>query len=262
MSGRAGALLGLGWFVVAAMMAALWLVQRRRHDAGVVDVGWAAGLGVLAVLYGVWGGGDWTYRLLVTALAGVWSCRLATYVYVNRVHGKEEDGRYQTLRARWGAAAQGRFFIFFQAQGVLDVILSLPFLVVASIERSGLSWWAGCGIALWLSAVVGESLADRELAAYRADASHMGTTCRTGLWRYSRHPNYFFEWLHWWAYVVIAAGAPWWWVTLIGPAVMTVFLFKVTGIPATEARALAIRGDDYREYQRTTSVFVPWFPKR
>jgi steroid 5-alpha reductase family enzyme len=133
---------------------------------------------------------------------------------------------------------------------------------VASIQRAGLSWWAYCGVALWLVAVVGESVADRELAAHRADPSRRGATCRSGLWRYSRHPNYFFEWLHWWTYVIIAAGAPWWWVALAGPAVMTFFLFKVTGIPATEAQALATRGDDYRDYQRTTSVFVPWFPKR
>ena len=262
MNGRATLLLGVGWLLVAVMMGVLWLVQHRRRDAGVVDVGWAAGLGVLAVLYGIRGGGDWQYRLLVAALAGLWSCRLAIYIYVNRVHGKEEDGRYQTLRAKWGSGAQARFFVFFQAQGVLDVILSLPFLVVASVQRTGLSWWAYCGVALWLTAVLGEATADRQLAAYRADASHRGTTCRAGLWRYSRHPNYFFEWLHWWAYVIVAAGASWWWVTLVGPAVMTVFLFKVTGIPATEAQALATRGDDYREYQRTTSVFVPWFPKR
>jgi steroid 5-alpha reductase family enzyme len=262
MNGHAGIVLGLGWLLVAVMMSALWLAQRRRRDAGVVDVGWAAGLGNLAVLYGIWGGGDWRYRLLVAVLAGLWSCRLAAYVYVNRVRGKEEDGRYQTLRARWGSGAQARFFVFFQVQGVLDVILSLPFLVVASIQRASLGWWAYCGVALWLTAVAGESIADRQLAVHRADPSRRGTTCRTGLWRYSRHPNYFFEWLHWWTYVVIAAGAPWWWVTLVGPAVMTFFLFKVTGIPATEAQALATRGDDYRDYQRTTSVFVPWFPKR
>jgi steroid 5-alpha reductase family enzyme len=232
MNGHAGVLLAVGWLLVAVMMTALWLVQRRRRDAGVVDVGWAAGLGLLAVLYGIWGGGDWRYRLLVVALGG------AVVVPPGDLHLCESGARQGRGRPLPDAARQmGR-------------------------RRPGSVLRAYCGVVLWLTAVVGESTADRELAAYRADPSHRGTTCRTGLWRYSRHPNYFFEWLHWWTYVVIAAGAPWWWVTLVSPALMTFFLFKVTGIPATEAQALATRGDDYREYQRTTSVFVPWFPKR
>ena len=86
-------------------------------------------------------------------------------------------------------------------------------------------------------------------------------TCREGWWRYSRHPNYFFEWLHWWSYVALAVGASYWWLTLLSPAVMLYFLVCVTGIPPTEAQALASRGEDYRQYQRTTSVFIPWFPK-
>jgi steroid 5-alpha reductase family enzyme len=252
----------LGWLVVTAIMAGLWLVQRARRDAGVVDVGWAANLGLLAVLYAALGRGAAPHRVLVAVAAGVWSLRLAAYVYVNRVRGKEEDGRYQTLRARWGAGAQWRFLVFFEVQGLLDAILSLPFLVIASNRAAGLNTWEYAGAALWLVAIGGEALADRQLARFRADPANRGRTCRVGLWRTSRHPNYFFEWLHWWAYVLMALTAAWWWVTLVGPAIMTFFLFKVTGIPATEAQALASRGDDYRDYQRTTSMFVPWFPRK
>jgi len=116
-------------------------------------------------------------------------------------------------------------------------------------------------VGVFLVSVAGEAIADRQLAGFRADPANRGKTCRTGLWRYSRHPNYFFEWVHWWSYVLLGLGSPYWLVTILGPALMLVFLFKITGIPATEERALLTRGEDYRNYQRTTSPFFPWFPK-
>jgi steroid 5-alpha reductase family enzyme len=254
----------LGWAIVAAMMAVLWLVQRATHDAGVVDVGWAAGLGVLAVFYALLADGAPVQRLVVGLLAGIWSARLAVYVLLNRVVGKPEDGRYQTLRARWtdrGANVQSRFLIFFEVQGLLDAVMSLPFLVVASIAWTSLRWWQYVAIAIWVVAIAGESVADWQLARFRADPATRGTTCRRGIWNYSRHPNYFFEWLHWWTYVVLAAGFAWWPLALISPVLISLFLFRVTGIPATERQALRSRSD-YRDYQQTTSVFVPWFRKR
>jgi steroid 5-alpha reductase family enzyme len=116
-------------------------------------------------------------------------------------------------------------------------------------------------VAIWAGSVVGEAVADRQLARFRADPAHRGKTCRDGLWRYSRHPNYFFEWLHWFAYVVLAIGSPWAWLSWCGPVVMYVFLRWISGIPYTEAQALRTRGEEYREYQRTTPMLFPWFPK-
>jgi steroid 5-alpha reductase family enzyme len=197
-----------------------------------------------------------------SAVASAWSLRLASYILTNRVLGGPEDGRYQTLRSKWGERAQSRFFLFFQAQGLVDMVFSIPFLVAMSNPRTGLGIWGVAGVLIWLVAVMGEALADRQLAVFRADPINLGKVCRVGLWRASRHPNYFFEWLHWWSYVLLAIGSPWWALTLVGPALILFFLFKVTGIPATEAQALASRGEDYRDYQRTTSVFVPWPPRR
>lgn len=251
----------LGWVLLATLMANLWLIQRIRQDASLVDVAWSAGLGILAICYASFADGAPWRRLLLAALTGIWAFRLAIYLFVNRVWGKVEDGRYQTLRHSWGPRAQWYFFIFFQAQALLDVIFSLPLLVIVYNAEPQLNGWEIAGVVMWVVAIVGESLADRQLAAFRADVRNRGKTCRLGLWRYSRHPNYFFEWLHWWTYVLMAVGLPYWWVTLIGPALMLYLLFKVTGIPATEAQALASRGEDYREYQRTTSAFVPWFSK-
>ena len=105
-------------------------------------------------------------------------------------------------------------------------------------------------------------LADRQLSAFRMNPANRGQVCRQGMWRYSRHPNYFCEWLHWWAYVLLAVGAAGGWLNVLGPVLMLYFLHKVTGIPPTEAQALKNRGEAYREYQRTTSIFFPWPPKK
>ena len=238
----------IGWAVVAAMMAALWLWQRRSGNAGVVDVGWTVALGMLAVWYAAAGHGSISYRSLVAFMVGLWATRLAAYVLLDRVMRKPEDRRYQTLRARWGAAAQRRLFVYFQVQAFIAVVMSAPFLVIAG-HVGPLRWWALAGFGLWA------------LAAFRRDEANRGCVCRTGLWRLSRHPNYFFEWLHWWSYVVVAVGGPVWYASLVGPALISFFLFRVTGIPATEREALRTKGDDYRDYQRTTSAFVPWAPK-
>ncbi|MBZ5587258.1 MAG: DUF1295 domain-containing protein [Acidobacteriia bacterium] len=255
-----GFLLLLGWALAAAMMAVLWAVQRARTNAGFVDVGWTAGLGWLAILYAAAGNGPPLRRALVATMAATWSLRLAWHLLTDRILGKPEDGRYQALRAHWGERVQARLFVFFQVQAVLAVALSVPFMVAMG-GRGTLDAWSVAGVVVWVAAVAGEAIADAQLARFRADPGNRGRTCRAGLWRASRHPNYFFEWLHWWAYVLVAVGSPMWWATLVGPALMLAFLLKVTGIPATEAQAVRSR-PDYAEYQRTTSALVPWFPKR
>ncbi|MEZ0230249.1 MAG: DUF1295 domain-containing protein [Planctomycetota bacterium] len=249
------------WGIAAALMAVLWGVQRATRDAGVVDVGWAAGLGLLAAFHALRAAeAPLARRLLVGGLAGTWALRLAVHLLRDRVIGKSEDGRYATLRASWGERAQPYFFLFFQAQALLDALLSVPFQVALATPREP-GVLDGIAVVVFLVAVSGESLADHTLARFRRRAESKGKTCREGLWSWSRHPNYFFEWLHWWTYPLLAWGAPWWGLTLGAPALMLFFLLRVTGIPATEAQALKSRGDDYRDYQRTTSAFVPWPPR-
>jgi steroid 5-alpha reductase family enzyme len=251
-----------GWAVAALLMLVAWLGQWRTRDAGVVDFTWAAGLGLLAIGYAWLADGEPLRRILVAAMAGGWSFRLAAYILRNRVIGKPEDSRYQRLRAQWREHAQLKFFGFFQVQALLTAVFALPFLIVALTPARPPLPVLVAAVSIWLLAVGGEAVADRQLATWRADPAHRGRTCRTGLWRYSRHPNYFFEWLHWWSYPLLAWGSPDWWLTLLGPALMLYTLLKVTGIPYTEQQALASRGDDYRAYQRTTSAFIPWFPKK
>ncbi|MFZ0430789.1 MAG: DUF1295 domain-containing protein [Acidobacteriota bacterium] len=251
-----------GTIGVLALMLVVWLVQLRTRDAGLVDVAWSASVGMMAIFAAWTSDGDAARRALLGLLAGLWSLRLAVYLLRNRVIGHAEDARYRELRERWGRAAGKNMLVFFLFQGVLVMVLGLPFLVVAHSPSPGPTTFDLTGLALGLAAVFGESLADRQLARFRSEPANRGRTCRVGLWKYSRHPNYFFEWLHWWAYVLLGLSSPWWAVTLVGPVLMLFLLFKVTGIPATEQRALISRGEDYRHYQETTSPFIPWFPRR
>lgn len=251
----------LAFLLVAFLMCGLWLYQVWSQDAGIVDVGWSGSLGVLALLYAQTMPSATWRTWVVATMAATWSVRLALYLFFDRVLGKPEDGRYRKLRLSFGSWSQLFFFVFFQAQAILAWVFALSFWI--AMRKSG-PFAAGdaAGIALWAISISGETLADRQLAKFRSNPSNKGKTCREGLWNYSRHPNYFFEWLHWWSYVAIAWSAPFGWVTLTAPALMWFFLFRVTGIPATEAQAVISRGDDYKLYQQTTSMFVPWFPKK
>ena len=255
------AVFGIGAATASALMLALWLVQVRIRDATHVDVGWAYGIGLLALLAAALGGGSAPHRVLVAVLVFVWSLRLGTYVLrrgVLRGHG--EDRRYPEMRARYGARANRNFLVFFQAQAAFVIAFSLPALLAsfnASPRLEPLEW---AGAAVWAAGVLGEWTADRQLSRWKAE--HPGLTARSGLWRYSRHPNYFFEWVTWIGLALVAAAAPWGVLAFLTPAFLLVLILFVTGIPPSEAQALRSRGDDYRDYQRVTSAFVPWPPKR
>lgn len=244
------------------MFSLLWIINVVRNDAGVVDVGWTLGVGIMAVFAAVTGEGWQGRRLLVALLGGAWSLRLAAYILADRIIKPAEDGRYRRMREYWGEKANFCFYFFFTSQSLLVVLFALPFIPIAAGRHPGLRLWDVLGAVVWIVAVLGEWTADRQLARFRSDPANKGCTCRRGLWGYSRHPNYFFEWMHWWAYVTMAVGLPGWWLTLVGPVLMFLFLMRLTGIPYTEKQALASRGDDYREYQRTTSMFIPLPPRR
>jgi steroid 5-alpha reductase family enzyme len=241
----------------AGLMLALWWRQLRTANATSVDVAWSFLIASFALVYGATAEGDLPRRALVSGLAAAWALRLGTHLLTDRVlPGHPEDGRYRALRQHWGAAAPRGFLGLYLAQAAVALLFSLP--ILAAAQGGPLDGWAAAGVAVWIVAVAGETLADRQLAAFRADPRSRGQVCRAGLWRWSRHPNYFFEWLHWFAYVLIGHNAL---LTWIGPPLMLLFLFRVSGIPWTEAQALRSRGEEYRRYQRTTSVFLPWPPR-
>ena len=245
------------WILASAVMSAGWWWQHRRRNAGVADVLWSALLAVGAWTLAAWGAGSSAPRALLALLGGGWALRLSVHL-LRRVLREPEDGRYQALRARWSDRA-GNWFAFFQLQALSVVLFALPFVPVAANRHPGAAWLAA-GALFWFTGVLGESLADRQLARWRSVPGNRGRTCRTGLWRYSRHPNYFFEWLHWFAYVAWSVGSPLAPLAWLGPLAMFIFLRYLSGVPWTEQQALRTRGEDYRDYQRRTSVFFPWFP--
>jgi steroid 5-alpha reductase family enzyme len=252
----------IGAAAVCGLMFVLWLVHFPMRNAAIVDGGWAGGLALLAILYAFAGSGDSHRRLLIGAMGGVWGLRLSLYLLFTRVFGHPEEGRYVALRAKWKTGIGWKFLIFFEAQAVLCVLLSVPFLLPAMNPAPGLSPIEIGAAVLWVLALAGETLADWQLHRFKSDPANRGRTCRAGLWNYSRHPNYFFEWLIWVSYALFALASPHGYWGLTAPALMLYFLFRVTGIPATERQALRTKGEDYRRYQETTSAFVPWFPRR
>jgi steroid 5-alpha reductase family enzyme len=199
--------------------------------------------------------------VLVAVTAGLQFLRVASVVLRRLGHG--EDRRYRDLRAKWTerGGVQMRFFVFYQAQALLALLLSTTFLLACFDEHHGLQPLAWIGAAVWLVAAGGEALADRQLRTFKADPANKGKTMRAGLWRYSRHPNYFFQWTSWIAYALMATQAPWGWLGWISPALMLYLIVFVTGLPPSEEQALRSRGEDYRRYQRETSAFIPLPPR-
>lgn len=252
----------LGAAIVGGMMLLLWIIHLLIRNAAIVDVGWAAGLGILAIFYAVAGPGYPARKWAIASMAGFWGLRLAAHLLFTRIIGHPEEGRYVQLRKEWKTNLTLRFLFFFEFQALLDVVLSLPLLLACLNTYAPLGRLEKVGGAIWLAGIVGEALADQQLNSFKKNPANQGKTCREGLWKYSRHPNYFFEWLIWVAYAVFAIGSPWGWLGLLSPALILYFLLGVTGIPATEAQALRSRGNEYRAYQRSTSSFVPWFPKK
>lgn len=253
-------LLLLVWGVASLVMVAVWALSMRVRNVGYVDVAWAGLMAVSALLVGALGQGAEVPRGLVALFGGVWGTRLCLHL-LDRVLHESEDGRYVALRERWNGSAF-RFFVFFQVQALVVVLFALPFIAAAGRHDNDICGWTVVAAAVWTIAMIGESLADRQLAAFRAIPSNKGVTCRTGLWAWSRHPNYFFEWLHWLTYVFLAVGSGMFLLSLVGPIVMFAFLYRVSGIPWTEQQALRSRGEDYQKYQREVSAFFPWPPAR
>jgi steroid 5-alpha reductase family enzyme len=258
-------LLAIAWATAAALQLGLWLVSQRTGNAAIVDVGWA---GSFALVIGVWTIVAWPLApATVASAAGVilWSLRLAGYLVLRGAASGPEEGRYRDLRARWSPRAGRAFFVFFQAQAALTGLLCVAFVwSFASPARDAV--WAGpaqvVGLALVAIGVVGESLADHQLAAWKRDPHRRGTVCDVGLWSWSRHPNYFFEIVVWVGHAVFALAYPWGGLALLAPTILLASILRVTGIPATEAQALRSRGDAYRAYQARTSALVPWPPRR
>jgi steroid 5-alpha reductase family enzyme len=246
---------------LAALCAAFGLVYALAHwidNYGIVDIAWSYSFGLLALFCSMLGAGWPVRRAMIAAMVTVWSLRLGTHLLVRiaRKH-PEEDGRYGQLRREWGDRFTLKMAGFFQMQALSVVLLGIPFVAACMNAETSLKALEWCGAALWLVGISGEALADNQLSSFRKQPANAGAVCDTGLWRYSRHPNYFFEWLIWVSYSLFACASPWGWIGILSPVCILYLLLRVTGIPATERQSIRSKGDAYRRYQERTSGFLP-----
>ena len=250
-----------GWvFCTAPLFLLSYIYQLLYKRAEIVDLCWSVSIlinaVVLTISYQAYG--PRTYILLIGL--GLWAFRLCYYLYKTRIKAPHEDPRYNKLRENWGKSAQRNFLILFIGQWALSVILSVTFIPIIanqlSVQISDI-----LGAVIFVSGIIGESIADGTLREYVSRAENRGTICEVGVWRYSRHPNYFFEWMMWLSYPLYAIGADWWALSLIGPCIMYLLLRYVTGVPPLEKRMRASRGVVFDEYAMRVSEFWPRFPK-
>ncbi|MEX2279151.1 MAG: DUF1295 domain-containing protein [Acidimicrobiia bacterium] len=241
---------------IALLMIVVWLISLAAKDASIVDIVW--GLGFVLVAWIAWGrreGGD-ARSLLTAALTTVWGLRLAGYLAWRNL-GKGEDFRYQAMRRKYGS----RFglislFVVFGLQGVLMWIVSLP---VQAASGGPLAWLDWVGVAVWFTGLGFETIGDLQLAAFKRDPKNQGQVLDTGLWRYTRHPNYFGDFCVWWGLYLIAVASGAWWA-VVGPAVMTALLIRYSGAGLLE-KSIGKRRPGYDEYVRRTNAFFPGPPR-
>jgi steroid 5-alpha reductase family enzyme len=258
------ALAAIGLSLSVLMMLA-WIVQQRTGNSGWVDTIWTYSVGLVSAIVAVWPlhSGLPARQALAAGLVLLWSGRLGTHIALRSL-GAANDPRYASYAQEWGTAAARRMFAFLQAQALASVPLAFAVFLAARAPQPTLRIEDYVGAAIALAAIVGEAVADEQLRRFKAYPANAGRVCDVGLWRWSRHPNYFFEWLGWIAYPVIALSPayPWSWASLAAPAIMYWILVHATGIPPLEAQMLRSRGDRYRAYQAKTSPFFPLPPQR
>jgi len=243
-------------------MLLVWVWARKIKNAGVVDIFWSYNFPLIAIILLLLAPGFETRKILICAMVIIAGTRLGTHLAIRITrHLDVEEGRYQQLRKEWSPNPDRKFFWFFQFQAVSNVLLAVPFFIITLNTSTALSPFEYAGAGLWLISVSGEAIADAQLAAFKRDAGNKGKVCDKGLWGYSRHPNYFFEWLMWASYFIFALGSPYGYLAVISPAIILYLLLKVTGIPATEEQSIRSKGEAFKRYQQKTSAFIPWFKK-
>jgi steroid 5-alpha reductase family enzyme len=245
----------------AGLMLGVWLLSLVKKDASIVDTFWGLGFVLIAGVCWAIGEGYEPRRILITALTAAWGLRLASHIFW-RNKGKGEDFRYRAMRARHGK----RFpvvslYSVFAVQGLLMWVISLPLQIAAiSREPARITWLDWTGAIVWLIGFAFESIGDLQLARFKAEPNNEGKVMDRGLWRYTRHPNYFGDALLWWGFFLIAMSTPGGVWTLISPLIMTGLLMKVSGVALLEKTLIKTK-PEYRGYVRRTNAFFPWLPR-
>lgn len=248
--------------LVLVLLTVLWAVSLVLRDASIVDVFWGTGFVFVAWTAYALADGSQDRALLLSLLVTAWGLRLTAHL-AHRNLGKGEDYRYAEMRRRHGERWPLRsLFVVFWLQGALIWVVSLPVQVaMADPTPAGLGLLDWAGTAVWAVGLTFEAVGDWQLSRFKADPANRGTVMDRGLWRYTRHPNYFGDFCVWWGIwlVALATGSTWW--TVVGPAVMSVLLIRVSGVALLE-RSLSRRREGYADYVARTSAFFPRPPRR
>jgi steroid 5-alpha reductase family enzyme len=252
-----------GAAIIALIFCIAWSWAQKIDNYSLVDAVWAFGIGLIGVFWLLVQSGGSAKHWVAGILVALWSFRLGWHLQrrIRRAH-PEEDTRYVVLREVWVGRVSSAFFWFFQAQAASVILLALPFFLVALDADGAWSYWETSGLVVVAIGIFGEGLADAQMTRFKAVTRDAKAVCQVGLWRYSRHPNYFFEAVIWIGFYLYSCGSAWGWAMLHAPVAIIYLLLRVTGIPPTEAAAVRRRGDAYRRYQKTTSAFIPWPPKQ
>ncbi len=254
-----GSILLVNAGAIATLMLALWAVSLWRCDVSIVDIFWGLGFVLVAWSTCLAVPEDGVRSWILTGLTTAWGLRLAGYL-AWRNHGQPEDYRYRAMREAYGVRFRWvSLWLVFGLQGGLMWTVAMP-LQVGQSSAAAWSWLDAAGIVIWTTGLMFESVGDLQLARFKSDPAHRGQVLDRGLWRYTRHPNYFGDFLVWWGlYLIAAAGGAWW--TVFSPALMTVLLLRVSGVTLLE-KSLKSRTAGYEDYVRRTRPFFPWPPKR
>jgi steroid 5-alpha reductase family enzyme len=252
---------------LSAIMAAAWVTQQRTRNSGWVDTIWTFGVGFVGAAAALAPISDLSppdaRQWVVAAFVIAWSLRLGSHI-ARRTRHISDDPRYARLTEQWGERARLRMFLFLQNQALGSLPLTLS-IFIAAHSPGAFGVQDVLAVAILAIAIAGEGLADRQLRRFAAVPMNKGRVCEVGLWRWSRHPNYFFQWLGWLAYPLLAidlsGNYPWGWLALLAPILMYLILVHLTGIPPLEEHMLSSRGDAFRAYQARTNRFFPAPPR-
>jgi steroid 5-alpha reductase family enzyme len=245
-----------------SLMLLVWIVSLLLRNAGIVDVAWAFGFILVTSVYSVMAHASSPRHLVLVAMVAIWSIRLGYHLGARFVRWyPNEDPRYAEFRKKSGDKRGEKILLVYMWQGLMLALLSAPMAVaLADSSRPDLGWLQLAGLAIWLVSLIGETVADSQLAQFSSKESNRAKTCQVGLWRYSRHPNYFFEWLGSVSFFIYALDSRYGAITVLSPLLLLHLLINVTGVKPSEKHSMATRSD-YADYVRRTSPFIPWVKK-
>ncbi len=248
--------------LLLALLSLLWIYSLYLKDSSIIDWFWGPGFAISAWYYFIQvGNSNSTRNLILCLLVSIWALRLGIYIY-KRNHGKGEDYRYQAWRAAAGKHYWWvSFFRVFLLQGLLMCLIGSVLYIAQASGKSSLQFFDYIGILLWLVGLYFEAVGDWQLQQFKQQNPSSSAVLNTGLWRYTRHPNYFGDALIWWGYFMFALATPYGWLYIFAPAFMTFLLLKVSGVALLE-QAMDTKKEKYRLYRQQTSAFIPWPPKK